>query len=266
MSGGRPGCSGARRVLGPARPGRISPTRRPEEHAKLLAQRLLAEPIGLLNHTQDPNMRWLQAEGFEAPGKPGGGIRANLRQKEGEPVGRVRRAGSRARAGNSFFSKIVIPAITIDHFIIIPVGFDRGKSAPSVLRPFLEREGDGPVRLNHANLTVPDVARSREFFETYFGLRCVTEKGRNALAVLVDETGFVLTLEPKFRARWLTSNIPGPSTSASCRTAGSGWMRSSSSSRPAASTLGRPGNSTEPGRSIWMRQEGSRWRSGTSTR
>jgi catechol 2,3-dioxygenase-like lactoylglutathione lyase family enzyme len=50
------------------------------------------------------------------------------------------------------------------------------------------------MRMNHLNLTVPDVARSREFFETYFGLRCVAELGRNALAVMVDETGFVLTL------------------------------------------------------------------------
>ncbi len=50
------------------------------------------------------------------------------------------------------------------------------------------------MRLNHLNLTVPDVARTREFFETYFGLRCVIERGRNALAVMVNETGFVLTL------------------------------------------------------------------------
>jgi catechol 2,3-dioxygenase-like lactoylglutathione lyase family enzyme len=50
------------------------------------------------------------------------------------------------------------------------------------------------MRLNHLNLTVPDVARSREFFETYFGLRCVAQKGRDALAVMVDESGFVLTL------------------------------------------------------------------------
>ena len=50
------------------------------------------------------------------------------------------------------------------------------------------------MRVNHLNLTVPDVAQTREFFETYFGLKCVTDRGRNALAVLVDETGFVLTL------------------------------------------------------------------------
>jgi lactoylglutathione lyase len=48
--------------------------------------------------------------------------------------------------------------------------------------------------LNHVNLTVPEVSRTREFFETYFGFRCVFERGRGALAVLVDETGFVLTL------------------------------------------------------------------------
>jgi catechol 2,3-dioxygenase-like lactoylglutathione lyase family enzyme len=50
------------------------------------------------------------------------------------------------------------------------------------------------MRLNHLNLTVPDVGGARAFFETYFGLRCVAEKGRDALAILVDESGFVLTL------------------------------------------------------------------------
>jgi catechol 2,3-dioxygenase-like lactoylglutathione lyase family enzyme len=50
------------------------------------------------------------------------------------------------------------------------------------------------MRMNHLNLTVPDVAQSRQFFETFFGLKCVAELGRNALAVLVDDTGFVLTL------------------------------------------------------------------------
>lgn len=50
------------------------------------------------------------------------------------------------------------------------------------------------MRLNHLNLTVPDVTRTREFFETYFGFRCVAQRGREALAVLIDESGFVLTL------------------------------------------------------------------------
>src|ERR1700754_4315597 len=48
--------------------------------------------------------------------------------------------------------------------------------------------------LNHLNLTVPDVSKTREFFETYFGFKCVAERGRDALAVMVDESRFVLTL------------------------------------------------------------------------
>ncbi len=63
------------------------------------------------------------------------------------------------------------------------------------------------MRLNHINLTVPDVARSREFFETYFGFRCITAKGRDALAVLVDESGFVFTLSNFEKANEV--NYPG---------------------------------------------------------
>jgi lactoylglutathione lyase len=48
--------------------------------------------------------------------------------------------------------------------------------------------------LNHLNLTVPDVRQTREFFETYFGYQCIAVRGREALAVLTDESGFVLTL------------------------------------------------------------------------
>jgi len=50
------------------------------------------------------------------------------------------------------------------------------------------------MRLNHLNLTVPDVRRTREFFETYFGFRCVAERGRDALAVLTDDSGFISSL------------------------------------------------------------------------
>ena len=49
------------------------------------------------------------------------------------------------------------------------------------------------MSLNHLNLTVPDVAVSREFFETYFGFRCLLDRGR-ALVVLTDESGFILSL------------------------------------------------------------------------
>jgi lactoylglutathione lyase len=50
------------------------------------------------------------------------------------------------------------------------------------------------MRLNHLNLTVVDVPKSRDFFATYFGFKCVVEKGRDALAVMVDDSRFVLTL------------------------------------------------------------------------
>jgi catechol 2,3-dioxygenase-like lactoylglutathione lyase family enzyme len=50
------------------------------------------------------------------------------------------------------------------------------------------------MALNHLNLTVPDVPRTRAFFETYFGFRCVAGRPGDPLVVLVDESGFVLTL------------------------------------------------------------------------
>jgi len=50
------------------------------------------------------------------------------------------------------------------------------------------------MALNHLNLTVPDVAQTRAFFETYFGFRCVAGRQSDALVVLVDESGFVLSL------------------------------------------------------------------------
>jgi lactoylglutathione lyase len=48
--------------------------------------------------------------------------------------------------------------------------------------------------LNHVNLTVADVPQSRDFFVTYFGFKCIAEKGRDALAVMIDDSRFVLTL------------------------------------------------------------------------
>ena len=50
------------------------------------------------------------------------------------------------------------------------------------------------MALNHLNLTVPDVPQTQAFFETYLGFRCVAEPQSDALVVLVDESGFVLTL------------------------------------------------------------------------
>jgi lactoylglutathione lyase len=56
------------------------------------------------------------------------------------------------------------------------------------------------MSLNHLNLTVPDVSQTREFFESYFGFNCIMSRGRDALAVLTDESGFVLTLNNFDRA------------------------------------------------------------------
>jgi lactoylglutathione lyase len=50
------------------------------------------------------------------------------------------------------------------------------------------------MRLNHLNLTVADVPKSRDFFATYFGFKCVVEKGRDAIAVMIDDSEFVLAL------------------------------------------------------------------------
>jgi lactoylglutathione lyase len=56
-------------------------------------------------------------------------------------------------------------------------------------------EGGIVMVLNHLNLTVPDVGRTRDFFETYFGLRrMVGGKENKNFAVLLDDNELVLTL------------------------------------------------------------------------
>ena len=50
------------------------------------------------------------------------------------------------------------------------------------------------MQLNHLDLTVPNVAQSRAFFETYFGFRCVVAREHDVLVVLADDAGFALTL------------------------------------------------------------------------
>ncbi|HWO98769.1 MAG TPA: VOC family protein [Bacillus sp. (in: firmicutes)] len=49
------------------------------------------------------------------------------------------------------------------------------------------------MKLNHLNLTVIDVQATREFLETYFGLKCLGSRG-NSFAAMFDDDGFVLTL------------------------------------------------------------------------
>jgi catechol 2,3-dioxygenase-like lactoylglutathione lyase family enzyme len=50
------------------------------------------------------------------------------------------------------------------------------------------------MKLNHLNLVVPHVSETSAFFETYFGLRCLAQRGQDTFAILTDETGFILTL------------------------------------------------------------------------
>ena len=50
------------------------------------------------------------------------------------------------------------------------------------------------MALNHLNLTVPDVSRTRAFFEKYFDFQCIAGRPSDALVVLIDKSGFVLSL------------------------------------------------------------------------
>lgn len=50
------------------------------------------------------------------------------------------------------------------------------------------------MKLNHINLVVADVAKTRAFFETYFGFKCIVEKGPDTLVVLADDAQFFLAL------------------------------------------------------------------------
>jgi catechol 2,3-dioxygenase-like lactoylglutathione lyase family enzyme len=50
------------------------------------------------------------------------------------------------------------------------------------------------MRLNHLDLHVPDVARTRDFLVSYFGLRHLETRGADTLAILEDEAGFELII------------------------------------------------------------------------
>lgn len=50
------------------------------------------------------------------------------------------------------------------------------------------------MTLNHLNINVKNVAETKTFFENYFGLKCLHERGKNALAVMTDNEGFALTI------------------------------------------------------------------------
>ncbi|ETZ22357.1 VOC family protein [Pedobacter sp. V48] len=50
------------------------------------------------------------------------------------------------------------------------------------------------MNLNHLNLSVPDLAAARSFFETYLEFTCVDSKQNEVLSVLHGDNGFILVL------------------------------------------------------------------------
>jgi catechol 2,3-dioxygenase-like lactoylglutathione lyase family enzyme len=50
------------------------------------------------------------------------------------------------------------------------------------------------MRLNHLDLPVPDVARTRDFFVDHLGFRHRETKGDDALAILEGDHGFILVI------------------------------------------------------------------------
>lgn len=50
------------------------------------------------------------------------------------------------------------------------------------------------MRLNHLDLPVPDVAATRDFFETWLGFTHERTLGQNGLSILRDSGGLVLVL------------------------------------------------------------------------
>lgn len=53
------------------------------------------------------------------------------------------------------------------------------------------------MRLTHIDLQVSDVDAAREFFETFFGLRCTYQRQKQ-IAIFKDETGFEFAVSNLF--------------------------------------------------------------------
>jgi len=51
------------------------------------------------------------------------------------------------------------------------------------------------MKLNHLDLSVPDVQAALTFFEDVFELRCTSNRSSPALVFLTDDDGFVLVLQ-----------------------------------------------------------------------
>lgn len=50
------------------------------------------------------------------------------------------------------------------------------------------------MNLNHINLSIPDVASARSFFENHLGFQCTDTKLNDTLSVLTGTDGFILVL------------------------------------------------------------------------
>ena len=55
------------------------------------------------------------------------------------------------------------------------------------------------MRLRHLDLQVSDVDAAREFFETYFGLKCTYQRQKQ-IAFFTDETGFEFAVSNLFNS------------------------------------------------------------------
>lgn len=53
-----------------------------------------------------------------------------------------------------------------------------------------------PMKLNHLNLVVQNVAKAVTFFETYFNFKCTAVKGDHVIAILTGADGFTLVIMP----------------------------------------------------------------------
>lgn len=50
------------------------------------------------------------------------------------------------------------------------------------------------MKLNHINLVVADVEKATQFFETYFGFKCIDIKGDHIITVLKGKDDFTLVI------------------------------------------------------------------------
>lgn len=53
------------------------------------------------------------------------------------------------------------------------------------------------MKLNHADLQVSSVSQARDFFEKFFDLRCLYQRGEE-MAILTDDAGFILGVSNLF--------------------------------------------------------------------